>query len=157
MSHLDPRARRMYQREYHQRWYLKNRAKKLAQNRAWALAHPAQCRRIANAWYARNKPAPKPRIILGRKVTWRRKSWRRAGINPEQAEAALRAFSGRCGICGADQPARRRRDWAVDHDHQTGKIRGILCHGCNMKLGWVDRVGLTAVANYLQANPHDRV
>lgn len=36
----------------------------------------------------------------------------------------------RCAVCSADfqQPC-------IDHDHVTGKVRGLVCHGCNLMLG----------------------
>jgi hypothetical protein len=39
-----------------------------------------------------------------------------------------------CAICGTSTPG-GRGDWHVDHDHKTGKIRGLLCHKCNVGLG----------------------
>jgi hypothetical protein len=44
-----------------------------------------------------------------------------------------------CGICGKKPSAHRRLD--RDHDHKTGKPRGLLCggnYGCNKRLGRVD-------------------
>lgn len=38
-----------------------------------------------------------------------------------------------CAICSTDQP--RGKNWHTDHDHKTGKIRGILCGWCNTALG----------------------
>ena len=39
---------------------------------------------------------------------------------------------GRCAICGEDSPKMRL---AIDHDHKTGRIRGLLCRHCNLGLG----------------------
>lgn len=50
-------------------------------------------------------------------------------------------FKGKCGICDIDLKATENRKGqsldvvAVDHDHKTGKIRGLLCNGCNKGLG----------------------
>lgn len=41
-----------------------------------------------------------------------------------------------CQICGKKQDvSRRRRTMVMDHDHKTGKFRGILCMGCNTGIG----------------------
>jgi hypothetical protein len=40
-----------------------------------------------------------------------------------------------CRICGTDNPGGRGKVFSVDHDHQTGKVRGLLCHHCNVGLG----------------------
>ena len=42
----------------------------------------------------------------------------------------LEAQDGRCAICG-NKPRKRRLD--VDHNHKTGKVRGLLCRRCNHK------------------------
>ena len=48
-----------------------------------------------------------------------------------------------CAICGADKPSKSgKRDWHGDHNHDTGKARGILCAGCNTLLGRLESVGL---------------
>lgn len=53
-----------------------------------------------------------------------------------------------CEICGGDNRL------VVDHDHKTNKVRGRLCHGCNVAIGFfnedVDR--LQAAVVYLQRN-----
>jgi hypothetical protein len=41
---------------------------------------------------------------------------------------------GRCAICRATTPG-TRGTWRVDHDHETGQVRGLLCDGCNRGIG----------------------
>ena len=41
---------------------------------------------------------------------------------------------GCCAICKSHQSKFDRRLY-IDHDHATGKVRGLLCHGCNTHLG----------------------
>jgi hypothetical protein len=53
-----------------------------------------------------------------------------------------------CAICGTDKPnPKNNRDWQADHDHVTGKPRGILCAGCNTLLGRIESVGFDWVDN----------
>lgn len=53
-----------------------------------------------------------------------------------------REQNGRCFICQR-RPKRigDRRGLATDHDHKTGEVRGLLCAGCNMLAGWLERYG----------------
>ena len=70
------------------------------------------------------------------------------GLSVEQFDQMLADQGGLCAICGADNP-QWTKDWHVDHDHETGVNRGILCHKCNLMLGLaVDNVDtlLRAVA-----------
>lgn len=67
---------------------------------------------------------------------------RRYGITLEQYEQMLEAQGGVCAICG--RPERSKvykhgpRSLAVDHGHETGRIRGLLCFSCNTNLGKFD-------------------
>jgi hypothetical protein len=57
---------------------------------------------------------------------------RRKLVTQETYDRILAAQDGGCAICGA-LPA--VRDLAVDHDHKTGAVRGLLCMSCNTGLG----------------------
>ena len=54
---------------------------------------------------------------------------RRYGISAADVDAMIEAQGGRCPICGRSDPEQ------VDHDHVTGRVRGILCCSCNGGLG----------------------
>ena len=52
------------------------------------------------------------------------------GLSKDDYAAMLARQGGVCAICGRS-PAVQRRRLGVDHDHRTGRIRGLLCSGCN--------------------------
>lgn len=56
------------------------------------------------------------------------------GINKEEYDAMLTLQGFKCSICGTDKPSKRDRSFYVDHNHVTGKVRGLLCHKCNTSL-----------------------
>lgn len=55
------------------------------------------------------------------------------GITLEEYRNFLNFCGNVCGICGDKCPS--GRSLAVDHDHETGIIRGLLCVNCNKGLG----------------------
>lgn len=57
------------------------------------------------------------------------------GITPKEYESLLTAQGGVCAICGGIDP---KRSLGVDHNHDTGKIRGLLCMSCNIGIGNLD-------------------
>lgn len=56
------------------------------------------------------------------------------GITRDDYNHILLSQDGGCAICGKQSPPRRGR-LAVDHDHVTGQIRGLLCSKCNQAIG----------------------
>lgn len=56
------------------------------------------------------------------------------GVTKEEYELLIQQQNNSCAICGATS-AGGRGDWHVDHNHTTGKVRGLLCHCCNTGLG----------------------
>jgi hypothetical protein len=59
---------------------------------------------------------------------------RKYGLTEEGFQAILDSQDGRCACCGTDSPG-GRGTWHVDHCHETGKIRGLLCSHCNTGAG----------------------
>lgn len=55
------------------------------------------------------------------------------GITLEEELAMLAACGNRCEICKKEIP--NKGDWRIDHDHETGAVRGILCNQCNLGIG----------------------
>lgn len=78
-------------------------------------------------------------------------NFRRYGITTAGYEALLAAQGGRCACCGTTSNRSGKR-LAVDHDHETGAIRGIICHSCNTGIGSLGDTaeGLRRALNYLE-------
>lgn len=71
------------------------------------------------------------------------------GITIEQYDQMLQSQGGVCKICGTATPGGMGR-FVVDHNHKTGKVRGLLCNRCNTKLGGVeDKEFLQRALEYL--------
>ena len=58
---------------------------------------------------------------------------RKYGISLEEYDTLFSLQKGLCAICDGECPS--KRSLAVDHDHVTGKVRGLLCANCNRGLG----------------------
>lgn len=58
---------------------------------------------------------------------------RKFGLTEGSYEILLTRQGGCCDIC--KKPEKFKKRLAVDHDHATGKVRGLLCQDCNTSLG----------------------
>lgn len=56
------------------------------------------------------------------------------GITLEQYNKLFDQQDGKCCVCDKHQ-SESKRALAVDHDHETGEIRGLLCDNCNRGIG----------------------
>lgn len=111
--------------EYMREYRSKNRDRVRNHNKNWIARNPEHAKRLM-----------------------RRRGWRAQGIDVAQAEAMLANHSGKCDICRTTKPG-GRGDWHVDHNHSTGRLRGILCSLCNSHLGRIERIGLAQFSKYL--------
>lgn len=76
------------------------------------------------------------------------------GLTQQMWNAMLDTQCNACAICKTvfdfSKGNRRKAGVFVDHDHQTGKTRGVLCPGCNHALGWIEKDSwLNAALQYL--------
>lgn len=96
--------------------------------RAWKLAHPERVRELnrlsAQRRRERNPDSRKHELDFG--LSW------------DQYADILEAQGGACAVCRTPAPALRRL--AIDHDHSTGRIRGLLCRACNFAIGLLSDV-----------------
>ena len=89
-----------------------------------------------NAQYEWNKRNPEKTKLAYRKCMLKR----RYGITIDDYEEMFSKQNGKCAICKGD--CMTGRNLAVDHDHDTNKVRGLLCSKCNQGLGQFKNIEL---------------
>lgn len=85
-----------------------------------------KCDATARRKWSKNNPE------RSRESSRRRNLLCKYGITVEEYEELLRKQKDVCGICEGKSSD---RNLAVDHDHTTGRVRGLLCNNCNRALG----------------------
>ena len=75
-----------------------------------------------------------------------RRKWK-YGLDDSEFKAMSASQDGRCAICQVEASL------VVDHCHGTGRVRGLLCHGCNVGLGFFrdNQESLRSAIEYLEA------
>jgi hypothetical protein len=101
-----------------------------------------------NRWASRS---PKKRLHQHLKYKY--------GVTEEKLMETLDKQENACAICREALPdllvyENRRRGYAIDHNHNSGEFRGVLCTNCNTLLGMAkdNKDILFAAINYLEAN-----
>lgn len=73
----------------------------------------------------------KPEVFKARRL-------QKYGMSMEQYAELLKQQEGKCAICFSDKPRQGKSlFFHVDHNHKTGKVRGLLCGPCNRGLGYL--------------------
>lgn len=78
---------------------------------------------------------------------------RNYGISFADYDRMYHEQDGFCAICRLPQNSKRNTRFCVDHDHDTGEVRGLLCDSCNRGIGLLkdDPRLLENAAKYLRA------
>lgn len=61
----------------------------------------------------------------------------RYGLSPDQYQKMLKDQDNKCLLC--EQHPKGKRPLAIDHRHSDGKVRGLLCYGCNRAISILDK------------------
>lgn len=75
---------------------------------------------------------------------------RRYNLTEEEYQNLLDSQNGTCAIC-KEIPVR----FVIDHDHSSGKVRGLLCDNCNLSVGWYENNSnrISQIIEYLNMLP----
>lgn len=101
------------------------------------------CRECVKQYTAENKETVRKyksdyyyanRTTIGKKDR-RNHLKRKYGVTLEWYDEQLALQDGGCKICGTKDPGKGLKHFHVDHSHETGKVRGLLCHACNVGIG----------------------
>jgi hypothetical protein len=112
-------------REYDKKYYRLNKELCKQRAKAWRDANPEKCRVNRRQWFKKNraKMYVKKLAFLRRKRGW---------FGTDFSDALI-VQNNKCAIC--EKPFSRKNEIHADHDHKTGKRRGLLCMVCNVRLG----------------------
>ena len=94
----------------------------------WYQDNKELCLERAKIWQENNPE----KVIKIKKGSYLMKKYK---ITLEEVDKLLIKQNHKCAICGSSLVETRR---CIDHNHETGKVRGILCHRCNIGLGYIE-------------------
>lgn len=108
--------------------------------REWRVTHPGYSTKYS-----------KPKTAEQKRIRWEREIEKRYGMSVASFDELLEAQTGVCAICSGPPNGQGSR-LQVDHDHDTSRVRGLLCSKCNTLLGLADHKTerLMAAALYLK-------
>lgn len=112
-----------------QQWYKANSEKAQNSSDIWRESNSEKVKRMTKAYRDAN-----PDMIRGQhlKQYWPTLSAKEALIKFNELKSLQNNC---CAICGTNKPYGRTNEFVVDHCHETGKVRGLLCHPCNSGIG----------------------
>lgn len=114
-------------RKYCQEYGITNREKRNARLKTWRKKNPT----------------------LAKLKDLRARYKKKYGLTPEQVEELKKANDYKCWLCN-----KKNKRLVVDHDHKTGKVRGMLCDLCNKHLGYFENMNTEKIRKYLDQPCH---
>jgi Recombination endonuclease VII len=148
------------EREYMRAWRAANPKRVKAHHRAWKIAneeiYKERRQESARQWRAKNPDKireAKRRCYKANPETYKlqvRRSLlkRKYGLTLEQYDDLFAKQGHCCAVCKATEPG-SSKGWHLDHCHETGYLRGILCNHCNLMLGYA-KDSKTTLANAIK-------
>lgn len=126
-----------------QRYYLKHKERLVQEARNKRAADPEKYKKYVHKWKSKNPDRERARNLA------------QFGLTIEDYEAMYEAQGGLCAICAQPETSSRNGKvyrLAVDHNHKTGKVRGLLCFKCNSAMGSFEKreVPLENVIKFLE-------
>ncbi len=115
-------------------------------NKAWRDAHPNANR----SWWQEHKEVYRERHRKRRENGRAHACYLRAkhGITSDDYARLLKEQNGVCAIC--KHTCKTGRKLSVDHNHETGEVRGLLCTRCNLFLGHIEDPRTQTALAYLK-------
>lgn len=108
--------------KYHKQYYQENKEKILKYQKERQKTNPVDKeyhKKYYEKYYKENKEKNK---------------YKRYGLTLEEYNEISKTQNDCCAICGKHK-SKLKKELVVDHCHSTGKVRGLLCYGCNTSLG----------------------
>jgi hypothetical protein len=138
------------------KYYKENTEKCLARRRKYLESHKKQTAEYSLMYYKKNRESLLEKNKVWHKNHKKERNERRLsyeietyGITQEEYNSMVLIQNGVCAICKLP-PSKKRL--SIDHNHETGKIRGLLCSRCNLAIGGFRDSAqlLREAANYIE-------
>ena len=141
---MDKEQRKLYNKEYYEKnkdkikeyyeknkdkikeYYEKNKDKIKEVNKEYREKNKDKIKEVNKEYREKNKDKIRADRIM-----------RKYNLTMEDYQEIINSQNNQCPICHTDL---RHVKLHVDHDHETGKVRGILCYKCNTQLGVYEKL-----------------
>lgn len=153
-------------KEYEKQWRIANKEKRKEYDKRHYIKHKKECNERSRKYNKEHYDANKEELKqyqkeyranddnkIKIKEYLKKYHIKKHGITPEQRIEMFNMQEGKCKICGKHQ-SELKRQLLIDHNHITGKVRGLLCNNCNIMIGMSNDNSerLRIAADYLDKN-----